>query len=105
MTELRDLKKRPLDNPIQTIFGIVVSITVLLLFMFLLRDVGNGVQNTLVNFISLTIAIIVLVNVTGLRNVVGEGVVLKVVLFALVVSIVSLVFSRYFVFNRYMEGA
>lgn len=105
MTELRDLKKRPLDNPIQTIFGIVVSITVLLLFMFLLRDVGNGVQNTLVNFISLTIAIIVLVNVTGLRNVVGEGVVLKVVLFALVVSIASLVFSRYFVFNRYMEGA
>ncbi len=87
-----------------TLFGILLSIGVMLLFMFLLRSIGEGIANTLANFVSLVMAVIVLANVTGLRKVVGEGVVLKVVIIALVIAGVSLVFSRYFVFHRYLEG-
>lgn len=105
MSELRDLKKKPLDNPVQTLLGIFVSISLLLFFMFLLKDVGSGVQNTLANFVSLTLAIIVLANMTGLRKVIGDGVVMKVVVAALVVATISLVFSRYFVYHRYIEGS
>lgn len=104
MTELKDLRKKSLDNPIMTLFGILLSIGVMLLFMFLLRSVGEGIKNTLANFVSLVLAVIVLANVTGLRKVVGEGVVLKAVIIALVIASVSLLFSRYFVFNRYLEG-
>lgn len=104
MTELKDLRKKSLDNPIMTLFGILLSIGVMLLFMFLLRSVGEGIKNTLANFVSLVLAVIVLANVTGLRKVIGEGVVLKAVIIALVIASVSLLFSRYFVFNRYLEG-
>lgn len=104
MTEIKDLRKKSLDNPVMTLLGIVLSIGVMLLFMFLLRSIGEGVKNTLANFVSLVMAVIVLANVTGARKVLGEGVVVKLVLVALVVAGVSLVFSRYFVFNRYLEG-
>lgn len=104
MTEIKDLRKKSLDNPVKTLFGILLSIVVLLGFMFLLRSVGQGMYNTLANFVSLAIAIVVLVNVTDVRNVVGDGVVTKLVVIALVIAGTSLLFSRYFVFNRYIEG-
>lgn len=104
MTEIKDLRKKSLDNPVKTLFGILLSIAVLLGFMFLLRSVAQGIYNTLANFVSLTIAIIVLANVTNLRNVVGDGVVTKLVVIALAIAGISLLFSRYFVFHRYIEG-
>lgn len=104
MTEFKDLRKKSLDNPIMTLFGILLSIGVMLLFMFLLRSIGEGITNTLANFVSLVMAVIVLANVTGLRKVMGEGIVVKVVIFALVIAGVGLLFSRYFVFHRYLEG-
>lgn len=104
LTELKDLRKKSLDNPVMTLIGILLSIGVMLLFMYLLRSVGEGIKNTMANFVSLVISVIVLANVTGLRKVVGEGVVTKLVIMALVIAGASLLFSRYFVYDRYLEG-
>lgn len=88
------------DNMFKSIFGIAVSVGVLLCCMFLFKHVFSGTLNTLFNILSLFAASFVLFKALKLQKLLGSKIIVVTWLIMAIVVVVMTAFSRTFLYDN-----